>query len=396
MSEGHSLLAPSDAERWSRCVGSLLVSRGLPDVDAEYNASGTCSHWLLNWKLNNLNLDLIAWLGQEMTFGAFKFVIDEARLERVQLVVDRVLSEPGQMWSEKLVNTSPVLGVPDQSGHADIIKLDLEGSVEIEGQSYKGVVSVHDFKDGYILVKAKDNLQGLNYGAAALYELDLMAPINAVRFCIHQPKIHHYDEWTYTRAEIEHFSVLIRPVAKLAYDIYHGTVPFDPAQHLNAGEEQCFWCPVRGRCPARAKRMVDMFAPLIDRHEIDNQTLEKLYGQLDEIEQACKDFRLEMTRRALAGERFETQKLVKSKRGARYWVDKVKAEALLNLALPEEKVYHPRQMISPTQAEALLKKGYAPLAKLVDQAPAGYILAPRDDKRDEVVIQQFPIVEQPK
>lgn len=398
MSGTHSILAPSDAERWARCVGAPHLSRGLPDVDAEYNASGTCSHWILEQDLKGI-AKADSWLGKEMEFGTFKFVIDEERIERIEETIQAIRREPGQMWVEKLLNTSPVFGVPGQEGHADIVKLDILGAVEINGVPQQGVLTVHDFKDGFIIVNAKDNLQGLSYCAAALYEFDLVAPIGAIRFCIHQPKMHHYDEWTYTREEIEHFTAIIRPAAKLAYDIYHGNVEFDPAIHLNAGGIQCFWCPVRGACPARAKRIVDMFAPLIQKHELDDPTLSQIYMNLDEIEQACKDFRLEALRRALAGRTIDGQKLVKGKRGRRYWtVDAdhvgVALETEANAkGIDANKVYEPRVPISPTQAEKLLKAdGYANIAKIVDQKDGSISLAPLADKREAVTLQQFPVV----
>jgi hypothetical protein len=391
----HSLLAPSDAERWARCAGAIHLSRGVVDPDAEYSASGTCSHWLLAWALTNPELKLAVFLGKEMEFSTFKFVIDEERIERVQTTVDNINAEPGRMWVEKLVNTTPVLGVPGQSGHADVVKLDLQGMVEIDGQPHHGVVSVHDFKDGYILVHAKNNLQGLCYGAAALFELDLIAPINAVRFVIHQPKMNHYSEWTYSRAEIEHFCSIIRPAAKMAYDIYTGVVEFDATKHLNAGEEQCFWCPVRGRCPARAKRIADMFTTMIGKHEIDDPALEQMYLKLDEVEAACRDFRGEMLRRALSGRVFKEHKIVRGKRGKRYWIDKAKAESIITMVLPEEQAFEPREIISPTQAEKLLKKdGYTPLKQLVGQPEGGYTVVPVTDKREAITVQTFaPIME---
>lgn len=395
----HSLLAPSDAERWSRCVGAPFMSKGLPEVDAEYSASGTCSHHLLEQALK-YGVDPSQWLGIDLEFGInpasgtpFKFKVDQDRVDRITQVVRRINAEPGQMWSEKRLNTSPVLGVPDQQGHADIIKLDLVGTVEIYGQPYQGVLTVHDFKDGYIRKMAKNNLQGLNYLAAALYEFDLIAPINALRFCIHQPKINHYDEWTYTRQEIEAFVSAIRPVAKLVYDIFHGNVEFDPIIHLNAGEEQCFWCSVRGRCPARAKRIVDLFTPIVAQHELDDTTLGTLYVTLDEVESACRDIRAEALRRAMSGRTIEGQKLVQGKKGARYWKDETKAIAALSLMLAPEQMYEPRQVISPTAAEKVLKKaGYAPLKPLVDQKEGAYTLAPLSDPREAVVIQQFEVV----
>lgn len=397
MSGTHSILAPSDAERWARCVGAPHLSRGLPDVDKEYNASGTCSHYILEQDLKGI-AKADSWLGKEMTFGEFKFVIDEARIERVEETVNAINREPGQMWVEKLLNTSPVFGVPGQQGHADIVKLDILGSVEIDNVPQQGVLSVHDFKDGFIIVRAKNNLQGLSYCAAALYEFDLVAPINAIRFCIHQPKMHHYDEWAYSREEIEHFTAIIRPAAKLAYDIYHGNIEFDPAVHLNAGEEQCFWCPVRGACPARAKRIVDLFAPLIQKHELDDPTLSQIYMNLDEIEQACKDFRIEALKRALAGRTIDGQKLVKGRKGARFWtVDQAHVEVALEAAAKEAKidvakVYEPREPISPTRADKLLKTGYEKLKTIVTQNEGGISLAPMDDKREAVTLQAFPVV----
>lgn len=380
------------------------MSRGLPDIDAEYKASGSCSHWILEQSLKNDTLPDI-WLGKELQFGLkpngepFKFVVDEDRADRIQQVVDTIRKEPGRMWVEKRLNTSPIFGVPDQQGHADVIKLDTLGAVEIDGVPHQGVLTVHDFKDGYLLVNAKNNMQGLNYLAAALYEFDLVAPINALRFVIHQPKISHYDEWTYSRVEIEHFATLIRPVAKLVYDIFHGVVEFDPVKHLNAGEEQCFWCPVRGRCPARAARIIDAFAPLINQHEINDETLGTLYSRLDEVEQAIKDYRIEALRRVMMGRPVAGQKLVQGKMGKRRYTDVKKAEAALQLAVPAEtmqKLYEPSTLMSPTQIEKRITEAdYELLKPYITRNPGAYTLAPLSDRREEVQVQQFIPVEEP-
>jgi hypothetical protein len=391
----HSLLAPSDAERWSRCVGALHHSRGEPDVDMEYNASGTCSHWLGAWALENPQLDLNTWLGAKMKFGTFEFVIDEERLERVETYVRGVRREPGQLWVEKRINTSPVLGLPNQEGHADAVKLDLMSQVEINGALHRGVLTVHDFKDGYIRVDARDNLQGVLYLAGALYEYDLLADIGAFRFVIHQPKIKHFDEWAYTRAEIDQYLEILRPVARLAYDIYYGKVPFDPAAHLNAGEEQCTWCPVRGNCTARAARIAAMFAPLVNRHALDDDTLSAIYLRLDEIEGAVRDFRAEAYKRAISGHTIKGHKLVYGNRGARKW----KSDALLEIEtalrekLPEEKVFQPRELISPAQANKLIKgDAFTPFAEHVTQSDASLKLVPESAPGAPVEVPKFGVV----
>jgi len=399
MSE-HAVLAPSDAARWARCVGALHMSKGVQEIDKEDSASGTCSHWILETCLKQNTAPEI-FLGKKLHFSGFDFEIDQDRCDRVSAVMRAIYREPGQMWVEQRLNTTPVFDVPGQYGHADIVKLDQFGSVMIKDEHYTGVLSVHDFKDGYIRVDAKDNLQGLCYGAAAYLTFDIVSQINAVRFCIHQPKIGHYDEWSYTRAEIEQFIVAIRPVAKLAYGIWEGSIPFDAAKHLLAGDEQCYWCPVRSSCPARAKQMVDLFAAVITDHAIDDSTLSKLYARLDEVEQACKDYRGEALKRAMSGRKIEGYKLVKGKRGPRAWADKAKAEDVLTELLPGDLAYEPQEIISPTEAEKRIGKDgfkkafYAEgTERLIKQSEGSYTLTDENDPREEVIPETFkPVVE---
>lgn len=384
----HSILSPSGSARWLRCVGSLFLSRGVIEQNKEHSASGTCSHWLLEWALRTGG-DLDTWLGKELEFDTFKFVIDEDRVDRVRSCVTAINREPGELLTEHHLDTTPVLGVPDQIGHSDIIKLYPEGGSVIDGVLYRGVLSVSDFKDGYLLVNAKDNTQGLIYLCAAMLEFELVGHYEAFRFCIHQPKLNHYDEWTYTRAELEAFMELIRPVAKLAYDIYHEVVPFDPDRHLSAGEEQCAYCPVRGRCVARAKRIMSMFEPLVKRHELDDKSLGAVYAQLDEIEAAVTDFRAEALRRAKSGTVIDGQKLVYGNKGRRQWVDKAKAEFALSMLAPPEKIYEPREIISPTTAQKILKADYKALEDLVTQSEPQLRLVPLDHKGEAVTPLQF-------
>jgi hypothetical protein len=397
MSGTHSILAPSGSSRWLRCVGALYLSRGIQEPDKEHSASGTCSHWLLEWQLKNPSLDLDSWLGKELEFDSFKFKIDEERLDRVRSCVSVINREPGEMLVEHRLDTTPVLGVPDQQGHSDIIKLYPEGGAVINEVLYKGVLSVHDYKDGYLLVNAKDNTQGLIYLCAAMLEFELVGDFNAFRFCIHQPKLHHYDEWTYTRAELEAFMALIRPVAKLAYDIYHENVPFDPERHLNAGDEQCTYCPVRGRCVARAKRVMSMFEPLVKRHELDDKSLGVVYAQLDEIESAITDFRAEALRRAKLGVIVDGQKLVYGNKGRRQWTDKAKAESLLSMLAPPDKIYEPREIVSPTQAQKILRADYKAIEEqgLVTQSEPQLRLVPLDHNGEAVTPIQFIPTQEP-
>jgi Protein of unknown function (DUF2800) len=376
---------------WLRCVGSVYLGKGTPNLDAEYNASGSCSHWLGEWQLNHPELDLNSWLGKEMTFGdnpAFKFVIDEERIGRVRAYVEAVVREPGMRMVEERLDTTPVLGVPDQEGHSDVVQLYPEGGVVKDGKLLRGVLTVRDFKDGHIMVHAKDNTQGMIYLCAAMIHYSLLGEFEAYRFCIHQPKLHHYDEWTYTRAELEAFMDAIRPIAKIAYDLYYGTLPFDPAKHLTAGEEQCLWCPVRGRCPARAQYIISLLEPIIMKHEINEETLGSILAVAGDVKAALDDYEAEALRRASNGVKIPGQKLIRGRRGDRRWVDPKQAEGILSLVLPDEQLYEPRTIISPAQAERLLK-GDKSLGAYVTQSEGKLKLAPEDDPHQEVKLEQF-------
>ena len=394
----HSILAPSDSARWLRCVGALYLSKGQPELDREYNASGTCSHWLGQWQLEHPGLDLNDWLGKTLTFGdnpKFDFVIDEERLERVRTYVDAINREPGDLYVEHTLDTTPVLGIPGQQGHADTVKVYAAGGVVKDGNLLRGVVSVHDYKDGYILVNAKDNTQLMIYACAAMMEMSLVGEFQAFRVCVHQPKLHHYDEWTYTRDELIAFMESIRPVAKLAYDIWSGAVKFDPATHLIAGDDQCTWCPVRGSCPARAQYIIDLFRPVLEQHQVTNELLGMILAKIDAVRSALNDYEAEALKRATAGGTIPGQKLVYGNKGRRRWSNPEAASLDMELLLGDG-AYKPREPISPTEAEKLLKKDtYAPLAQYVVQGEARLQLVAADDRRKEVVVPQFGLVGQP-
>jgi hypothetical protein len=134
---------------------------------------------------------------------------------------------------------------------------------------------------------------------------------------------------------------------------------------------------------------MSLFEPLIKRHELDDKSLGVVYAQLDEIEAAITDFRAEALRRAKLGAIVDGQKLVYGNKGKRVWVDKKAAEDALTLLAPPEKIYEPREIISPTQAEKILKKDYGVLKDLVTQSEPQLRLVPLEHKGEAVTPIQF-------
>jgi hypothetical protein len=120
-----------------------------------------------------------------------------------------------------------------------------------------------------------------------------------------------------------------------------------------------------------------------------------VYAQLDEIEAAITDFRAEALRRAKLGVIVDGQKLVYGNKGRRQWVDKAKVEAAMSMILPPEKMYEPREIISPTTAEKILKKDYEVLSGLVTQSEPQLRLVPLDHKGEAITPIQFIPTEEP-
>jgi hypothetical protein len=320
-------------------------------------------------------------LGNVLDADGHSFTVDGEFVRQVQSYLDGIRRCVGGRYVEIKLNTSPILGVPDQSGTSDVVILN---------RSIKQL-EVHDAKFGFMRVMAKGNKQGLIYLAAALEFYDIYDEWLTAKFVIHQPAIDHYDEYVYSIAEIRAFLDEIRPAAARAWAMYQGKIPIE----LTPGPIQCEWCPIRASCSARAKKVLDMFPTGFQENEpevplLSNDEIGAALPQLDEIESWCSDMRKEARTRALAGGKIPGQKLIRGKRGARFWKDAKKAEANLALLVAEEYLYAPRVIVSPTEIEKRLGKAdYATVSGLVDQNAGALQLVPENDPHPEYQVTQL-------
>lgn len=389
----HSLLSPSGAASWSRCLGKLAACKGIPNRETEAAAKGTVQHWM-GYECLTRGFDPGKYLGETLSIcgpdravligkmqdARWAFKVSDEMVANVQFYIDGIKRVPGRKSYERALNTSRLFGIPHQKGTADALILRVE----------EETIEVHDAKFGYGRVNAKDNEQGILYLGAALDEYDLVADWKNFKFVIHQPAIDHYDEWTYTRSQLEgRVADLVTAGGEAHRLYYHGTRE-EILKNLTPGEKQCEWCDIRGACEARANRVKDMFetlsgdtkAPgLLSDHDVADS-----FRKLDEIEGWCKDIRAEGTQRALQGRSLPGIKLVQGKRGARYWKSPEKAEETLSLIMEPEDLYEPAEIISPTAAEKKLKAGYAAIADLVDQKPGSPSVVLDSDPRPAIKV----------
>src|SRR5258708_39760077 len=102
---GHALLAPSSAERWMTCIGSVAMEANSPEITTIYSDEGTAAHALASMCLKTGN-DPVAFHGRVLTVvdGVYaptnerpalyvnerEFIVDDDMVESVRAYIDKV------------------------------------------------------------------------------------------------------------------------------------------------------------------------------------------------------------------------------------------------------------------------------------------------------------------
>lgn len=375
----HATLAPSAASRWIPCPGSVAYGIDVPNPESDYADEGTAAHHWGALALATKN-DVAYYIGQGVTprEGGKDYILDEETAGYIQAYVDDVRSRAagGMLMVEQRMEFTDTLEVREalgeQKGTGDAVIIAKDGRHLI----------VEDLKFGLgVKVFAKGNEQGLMYIVAALETYaPIIGDVEEFTFVVHQPRLDHVDEWTYTRAEIDEFIERAKLSAKYAIQGMH-ILEMDgmdgllqTAELFSPGDKQCRFCKRLAECPAAQRRVAEEtygdFAALSNPAELmtrgepqvpAGERLGAAFGVLDYIEGWCRAVRAEVERMVQAGLTVIgpdglPMKLIQGKRGNRYWWDEEAAEAALAGLLPPEKIYKPKEIVSVAVAEKALGK----------------------------------------
>lgn len=381
----HAKFAPSAADRWSRCPGSIGYAEDFPDTGSRDAAYGTDCHELAAHCLTHGG-EPEARIGGPMPMGN---VVDDAMVDLVRPCVKAVrdyTGDEGQLHVEFRLDFSEDAGVADQFGTADAVVV------------LPDEIQVHDHKFGYHAVDPS-SAQMMIYGLAALRRWD-NGLVERVRLVIHQPRVN--------RGPAEHvveYTEMIRFAGTLRSWVQAALAPDAP---LNPGEKQCRFCPAKAVCPALrdhalatiADDFVDIERPIAPQlaaieervKSSDNAHIANLLGAADLIESWIKAVRARAEEELLAGRAVPGWKLVQGRRGARAWADAAQAEEVLkSMRLKHDQMYD-YKVISPTSAEKLAKAGeigprqWPKLQALITQSDGSPSVAPESDKRPAIVV----------
>lgn len=359
----HARLAPSAAERWMNCPGSLAMEESLPPKGSSgYADEGTAAHELAALAITNRNRCEV-YVGKKMSNG-WKVTQDMA--DDTQIYVDNIFqyADANQLFIEQRLSIESITTEKNAFGTSDavIITNDLQE------------LQIHDLKFGRgIKVDAEHNSQLMIYALAALEAFSMIGEFKRVRLVIHQPRLSHLSEWDISVGDLLLFGREVRAAAEEAFAcgiLY----PLDVQGDLNPTEDGCRWCAAKATCPALsakiAKTIGAEFQDLTLMNQVttlipdDSGELADKMNAIDMIETWCKAIRAEIERRLLSGIKVPGYKIVQGKQGNRKWIDAdLVEETLKKMRLKQEEMYD-FSLISPTKAEKLFKENKRQWKKL--------------------------------
>lgn len=415
--DGHAILSPSGAERWSVCPGSVVLEADFPDNGNEHSDWGTAAHAVAAMCLTE-KTDAMAYLGRRIDVAPARTVeCDREMVETVQTYVDyvREASEGAELLVEQRLAIDHITG--------EVTWYDAEGNEVPEGTTGvtskpakgttdaailrldEGELHIVDLKGGrgvkvFASYNGRPNKQLAMYALAALRAFELLGDFKRVRMTISQPRLNHLDEWDCSVEELLAIGEELSAAAKRA-SLYIGSTTPPSMRDLQPGEKQCKFCKARGVCPKLAETVQEIVGADFEDLTADavNAAIplggEKLGAAMSSVELVeiwCQGVRAAVDIELLAGRQVPGWKLVQGRKGARQWASENDAETTLKgMRLKVEEMYS-FKLITPPAAEKLVKAGtigprqWDKLKKLVTQSEGSPSVVPESDPREALVI----------
>lgn len=345
----HAVYAPSSAHRWTVCTASATAIAKLPVQESgEEAAQGTAAHEEIERCLVQLDSDWQKSWGA--TGDALPVNPDHPAAYGVALVLDYVRQlPPGKMWIEQRVALTEQIW-----GRCDV--------AHWEPQS--GVLTILDFKNGFVDVDVIENEQLRIYAAGSIYTHKL--PAKWIRYVVVQPNsfmpVPRVKQWHESADDLFKFAQATAAIPTSTLEFVAG--------------EQCKYCPLFGRCPASQDvlaQLATMLANAPDAVPLDQVQIFKACEK--PIADWFKALDKAATKSALAGNMPPGMKLVKTTKH-RAWkpgIEHALKESILTLHGVDA-----LDLPTPAQAEKL---GGIDVEALSDRPEGGPALAFESDKR---------------
>ena len=358
-----NIVGGSTAKRVINCPGSVALVQKMPaKPSSEHADRGTMLH------------DVISEiLGKDLPWDQFIGTVYEGQVLTQELFDEKIVTAL-ELLDQVDPHKNMEYEVETRVGFGDLLP-GVFGSTDLVGRiGSRAVVLDWKFGDG-VVVDAEDNDQLMFYAAACMRTPSAQwafAGATEIELIIMQPPM--IKRWVTTKERIKQFEqTLVQAVKESQY----------PDAVLHSGDH-CRWCAAKPVCP-QMTGAVDR-ALQVQLKEIDVDTLGRYLKNADLLEDWIKDLRglaLQLLEKDMPVPGY---KLV-AKRGTRQWANETKAlEALHDLGVPRAELLKPEELLSPAQAEKVLKKRKMALPDdLVVSVSSGTTLASEDDPRPAVL-----------
>lgn len=376
----HALLSPSSAARWMRCPASVVVTRDMPEDSSPYAIEGTCAHRLAELLLNGADGFPADEAAKVIAAG-----VDPESLEApVRVYVDYVRSLGSEIVTEVSLDISLITKEPEARGTSDAVVFS------------EGVLHVCDLKYGKgEPVSADGNPQLAIYAGAALAAFDFLGEIREVCMHIVQPRLNSISVW---RVSVDELMAFLADVTRAGAQCLRLLDEYQdpdtvPAEFFQPCAKACRFCRHRGKCAALAKYALsvaglELPAPL--KASLDVQQLAYILDRIGLIKSWMGEVEAAAHAALMEGREVPGYKLVEGRAGSRKWTDESKAEKLLKAWKVPADFRYVKSLISPTQAEKLLKlktltdEQWAELCGYVSREPGKPTVVPASDKRPAI------------
>lgn len=377
MPNNHAKLAPSAAERWMTCPGSVVLSEGMAESESEYADEGTRAHAMAEkW--------LIGHLARHGETPTFKKPEEIEMAKHVKTYIDECLSlniKGAKIYIEKVVAIDK-----DVYGTADFIAWHPKSAT----------LHVRDLKYGAgVPVDVSRNTQLCIYAFAALITMKLPAAV--VSIGIVQPRYEHPDGPVrvvdFDVAEIiDLHADVAEAVERVTYAVEAKGAKDWNQKFLVPSEKGCRWCQASAKCPALRNKAQflakQVFSPTV---AYDPTALAQTLDFLPILEAWIKNTREFAYGEAEKGREIPDYKLVE-KIANRKWKEDFTAVALAEaLGCGVDEIWQPKELINIGDAVKLApgknaKERDQVLEPFVERKSSGHTLVHISDKRDPIRI----------
>lgn len=334
-----------------RCPGSVQFAQKVGERrDSKAAAEGTVAHGIRE-KVLEFGFDLEDFLGQTLQADGFEFEVTKEMLDHLRPGIEWVEERQGRVVIEHQVDLSRWM--PGQFGTLDC------------GIIGKREIIIDDLKFGEgVPVDPVEHEPTMAY-ALGFWDNVARHETKATEFLIHidQPRNEQGGgEWRISLDDLLAWGEKLTAAFEAANAEDPPLVP---------GEKQCLFCPCQAVCPAYAKWAMDLVMLDFEDMDSDEVRLSDIDSFTSEhraliakhkgaIDKWLKKVHARVVADALRGQATPGVKLVKGRKGPRFWKDEDAAAALILDHLDMEVAFGEPPLISPTKIEDLKKKNEIP------------------------------------